>query len=185
MVPVTSTLPCDATAIRETYEEAGCSVSLLPVLLSTRCIPPSSFSSSSSNNNNNNEQLKVARFDLTGDVLLPNTALMQHYQKKNDALAIVLWHVAIGDSRAPLTKETRMLDEKYSALWVSFEEGPGMMVNSTYLALAASKMDRVDVGINLAAMACHDPSPLPSQLSSSKLSEVSGVRKWYPGPRQL
>lgn len=121
--------PLEATAIRETYEEAGCTATLLPVPLSTRCTPP--FSTST-----HNPQLQKARFDPSGDVLLPNTArltepiaLMQHPQKKNGALAIVLWYVAIGDSTLPLAKETQMSDEQFEALWVGFEEGPGMMVN--------------------------------------------------------
>ncbi|KAK4201697.1 hypothetical protein QBC40DRAFT_51702 [Triangularia verruculosa] len=142
--------PLESTAIRETYEEAGCTATLLPVPLSTRCTPPSTH-----------PQLPTARFDPSGDVLLPNTArltepiaLMQHSQKKNGALAIVLWYVAIGDSQAQLAKETQMSDEEYEALWVGFDDAPGMMVNSAYaqvlqrgidLALAASQMD-VDVG---------------------------------------
>ncbi|KAK0669197.1 hypothetical protein QBC41DRAFT_111977 [Cercophora samala] len=180
--------PLEATAIRETYEEAGCSASLLPVPLSTRCTPPS--------HNHNSQLLKQARFDPSGDVLLPNTArltepiaLMQHSQKKNGALAIVLWYVAIGDSRLPLAKETQMSDEEFEALWVDFEKGPGMMVNNAYaqvlqrgidLALAAVQMDDddvvSDVGVNV-AVACQEPPPPPSptdsQLSWPKTSEAS------------
>lgn len=206
--------PLEATAIRETYEEAGCTATLLPVPLSTRCTPP--FSTST-----HNPQLQKARFDPSGDVLLPNTArltepiaLMQHPQKKNGALAIVLWYVAIGDSTLPLAKETQMSDEQFEALWVGFEEGPGMMVNHACefelaqsrnhttphhttphhqmltmagggldaqvlqrgidLALAASQMDDMDVGMN-AAVACQDPPQKDSQLSSPKTSEAGSV----------
>ncbi|KAK4653056.1 hypothetical protein QC762_504645 [Podospora pseudocomata] len=175
--------PLEATAIRETYEEAGCTATLLPVPLSTRCTPPSSTST-------HNPQLQKARFDPSGDVLLPNTArltepiaLMQHPQKKNGALAIVLWYVAIGDSTLPLAKETQMSDEQFEALWVGFEDGPGMMVNHAYgqvlqrgidLALAASQMDDMDVGMN-AAVACQDPPQKDSHLSSPKTSEAGSL----------
>ncbi|KAK0716673.1 hypothetical protein B0T21DRAFT_352089 [Apiosordaria backusii] len=171
--------PLEATAIRETYEESGCSASLLPVPLSTRCTPPSHNPPPPTSNVTRTQlELKNARFDPSGDLLLPNTArltepiaLMQHLQKKNNALAVVLWYVATGDSQVPLAKETQMADEEYGALWVSFEEAPKMMVNSAYaqvlqrgidLALAASEMDLdSEVHVNNGVAACQEDLPQP------------------------
>jgi len=129
--------PLQTTAIRETFEETGARATLLPVPLSTRCTAPSTAADDPSHPYHGTA--KAARFDPSGDVLLGGNmetrltepfALMQHRQP-NGAWAVVLWYVAVADSRQPLACGTQMADElDYEAEWVDYGQAAGLMVNA-------------------------------------------------------
>ncbi|KAF3807473.1 hypothetical protein GCG54_00000001 [Colletotrichum gloeosporioides] len=90
-------------AKRETYEETGVRVDLLPVNISTRATTPSS----------------IAPNDRPTHVTEP-IAVAQRVS--NGVLKIIFWFVATADSTIPREEGTQQEDEDFEVSWVDVEE---------------------------------------------------------------
>ncbi|RSL78763.1 hypothetical protein BHE90_011611 [Fusarium euwallaceae] len=92
--------PLEQTALRETFEETGIQVQLLPVAIDTLATLPSSM-------------------DLPKAVTEP-IAITQRTTQKG-ILKIIFWYVAVADSTAIPEEGTQKEDEDFENVWVDFD----------------------------------------------------------------
>ncbi|RSL53797.1 hypothetical protein CEP54_010211 [Fusarium duplospermum] len=100
--------PLEQTAQRETFEETGIRVRLLPVNIDTLATLPSSIKAK----------------DRPTGVTEP-IAVTQRFNTKN-ILKIIFWYVAAGDSTTAREEGTQQENEEFDTVWVGFDN-----VNST------------------------------------------------------
>lgn len=92
--------PLEQTALRETYEETGTRVRLLPVSMDTLATSPSSG-------------------DRPGAVAEP-IAVSQRTTREG-ILKIIFWYVAAGDSAAAREEGTQQENEDFDTVWADFD----------------------------------------------------------------
>ncbi|RSM04248.1 hypothetical protein CDV31_010107 [Fusarium ambrosium] len=92
--------PLEQTALRETFEETGIQVQLLPVAIDTLATLPSSM-------------------DLPKAVTEPIAVTQRTTQK--GILKIIFWYVAVADSTAIPEEGTQKEDEDFENVWVDFD----------------------------------------------------------------
>ncbi|KAH8707164.1 NUDIX domain-containing protein [Phaeosphaeriaceae sp. PMI808] len=89
------------TALRETYEETGISVQLLPVRMKTLATVSSPAS------------------DVVGPLTEPFAVAQRVTGGK---LKLIFWYVAQGDSTKARVEGTQQENEEFNAIWVSYDE---------------------------------------------------------------
>ncbi|KAI0467623.1 NUDIX hydrolase domain-like protein [Xylaria cf. heliscus] len=97
----------DQTALRETYEETGSRVQLLPVPITTLATSPSSLDS----------------LDESAGLTASTEPIAVAQRVTNGTLKIIFWYVASGDSTAaPQDRPQQQENEDFDTLWVPFDE---------------------------------------------------------------
>lgn len=163
-----------ATAVRETLEETGHLPRLLAVPLATRATLPQAATMIADPLHPCQLAARSARFDETGEVLLPGTArlaeepfgVMQHYQG-NGALAVVAWFVGVADSGGERREGTQMADEEYESLWVGYREAEEMMVDEAYAKV-------VRRGVELASAVVEEDGAVTVLSGCQQRADVNG-----------
>ncbi|KAI1171536.1 NUDIX hydrolase domain-like protein [Nemania sp. FL0916] len=95
----------EETAIRETFEETGLPVQLLPVQIKTLATSPSSKAATT-----------------TEEPTATTEPIAVTQRVANGVLKIIFWYVASGDSTAVPQEGTQQENEDFDTLWVHFHD---------------------------------------------------------------
>ncbi|KAK2763741.1 hypothetical protein FQN54_009357 [Arachnomyces sp. PD_36] len=99
----------EQNALRETFEETGHRVELLPLKIETLATVPESDSSKTQGKEN--------------DTLVTEPVAVQQRVTKEKTLKIIFWFAAKGDSAEKQEKRVQQEGEEFDTVWMSFEDG--------------------------------------------------------------
>jgi 8-oxo-dGTP pyrophosphatase MutT (NUDIX family) len=120
----------EQAALRETFEETGVQVQLLPVEIKTLATIPSSLDASTSP---------------TIKTVTEPIAVSQRVT--NGQLKIIFWYVASGDSDAALLDRPHQENEDFDTVWVAFEKIQETVSFEDDLSIARAAIKAVQKGV--------------------------------------